>query len=145
MEAITATSALQIYAICSAILGMHLIALALWTGTVRVLRKTWINAEDARLNKGTQAETDHPDVQRAKRAHMNAIENAIPFFVIGYLYVLTAPSATAATLYFATFTGARLLHSVFYLLGRQPFRTLMFVAGVLATLGMGVKVLIVAL
>jgi glutathione S-transferase len=128
------------YAIASAVLGVHLLLLALWTGTVRVKRRQWVNPEDAKLNKGDQAELDHPDVLRVKRAHVNAIENAIPFFVIGALFAATRPSQTAALAYFGTFVGARLLHSVFYLLGKQPFRTLMFALGVLATFGMAFHV-----
>ncbi|HZO15052.1 MAG TPA: MAPEG family protein, partial [Polyangiaceae bacterium] len=86
----------------STILGLHLLALALWTGSVRVMRRTWVNPEDARLNKGAEAEVDHADVQRVKRAHMNALENAIPFFVVGLLYVLTGASAMGAMIYFYT-------------------------------------------
>lgn len=44
-------------------------------------------------------------------------------------------------MYFWTFTAARLLHSVFYLWGKQPFRTLAFAVGVLAIIGMAVHVL----
>lgn len=133
--------AVRTYATTASIIGLQLIALALWTGTVRVMRKQWVNPEDAQLNKGENVEADHPDVARVKRAHVNAIENAIPFFVIGALYAATQPSKTAALAYFWTFTAARLLHSVFYLWGKQPFRTLSFAVGVLAIIGMGVHVL----
>jgi hypothetical protein len=33
------------------------------------------------------------------------------------------------------------LHSIFYLFGRQPFRTLMFGVGVAAMIGMAVRVI----
>ena len=133
--------ALKLYALVAALTAVHMFLLALWTGTVRVQRKQWVNPEDAKLNKGDQAEQDHADVQRVKRAHQNAMENALPFFAIGLLYALTAPTKTAAQAYFFTFLGARLLHSVFYLWGRQPFRTLMFVTGVFAMLGMAFHVI----
>jgi glutathione S-transferase len=133
--------ALKLYALAGAVAAVHLLLLALWTGTVRVQRKTWVNPEDAALNKGAQADADHPDVQRVKRAHQNALENALPFFALGLLYALTNPSPGAAQIYFFTFVGARLLHSVFYLWGKQPFRTLMFATGVLAMLGMAVQVI----
>ena len=92
--------ALKLYALCAAILAVHLLLLALWTGSVRVQRKVWVNPEDAKLNKGENVEADHPDVQRVKRAHLNAIENAVPFFAVGLLYALTAPSQTDALTYF---------------------------------------------
>jgi glutathione S-transferase len=137
--------AVHLYAIAASVLGIHLLLLALWTGTVRAQRKTFVNPEDAKLNKSTPVEEDHPDVLRVKRAHMNAIENDIPFFVIGLLYALTAPSRTGALAYFGVFVATRLLHTAFYLAGRQPFRTMMFVLGLLATVGMGVHVIRFAL
>ena len=132
--------AVQYYAIASSILALHLIGLALWTGTVRVRAKQYVNPEDARLNKADSVDVDHPAVARVKRAHQNAIENAIPFFVVGALYSMIA-SKTGALVYFGTFVAVRLLHTVFYLAGRQPFRTLSFGIGVLATIGMAVAVL----
>ena len=145
MQPLRDNLALHYYAVCSAILAVQLILLAFWTGTVRVTRKVYVNPEDASLNKATQSEEDHADVQRVKRAHQNAIENAVPFFVIGLLYAMSGASHTGALAYFGTFTAVRLLHSIFYLWGRQPFRTLMFAVGVLATLGMGVHVIRAAL
>jgi len=139
------SGALSLYALFATVLALHLLALALWTGTVRVMRKQFVNPEDAKLNKGESTEADHPDVQRVKRAHQNALENALPFFVVAYLYAGVAPSKNAALIYFGTFTAARLLHSVFYLWGRQPFRTLMFALGVAATIGMSVHVIRTAL
>jgi uncharacterized MAPEG superfamily protein len=133
--------AASLYFIAATVLALHMIALALWTGTVRVRAKQYVNPEDAKLNKADQVEGDHPDVARVKRAHGNAIENALPFFVVGAAYAATGPSKSAALVYFGTFVGVRVLHSVFYLWGRQPFRTLSFAIGVLAVIGMGVHVL----
>jgi glutathione S-transferase len=132
--------AFRLYAIASTVLALHLLVLAFWTGTVRTLRKQYVNPEDVKLNKGESAEADHPDVARAKRAHMNALENAVPFFVIGALYALGA-SRMGALIYFGVFVAARLLHSVFYLRGIQPWRSMMFGIGLLDLLGMGVHVL----
>lgn len=133
------------YALASAVLALQLVLLAFWTGTVRTLKKQYVNPEDASLNKADHVEADHPDVARARRAHQNALENAVPFFVIGALYVATGATRTGAAIYFGVFTGARLLHSVFYLWGKQPWRTLMFAVGALAIIGMSVQVIRVAL
>ena len=141
MDTLLENPAFKLYALCSAIIALQLVALALWTGTVRVLRKQWVNPEDARLNKGENTEVDHPDVQRTKRAHQNLLENAVPFFVVGLLYVLSGAHRSGAQAYFFTFTGARLAHTVFYLWGKQPFRTICFGIGVLAIIGMGVQVI----
>jgi glutathione S-transferase len=141
MQAFADNPALKLYALVAALIGVQMLLLALWTGTVRTRHKQWVNPEDAKLNKGDQKDQDHPDVQRVKRAHQNAIENAVPFFAIGLLYALSGASKTGAQAYFFTFLGARVLHSIFYLWGRQPFRTLMFAVGVLATLGMAYQVI----
>ena len=136
--------ALKLYAIVASLLSLQMILLALWTGTVRVQRQVWVNPEDARLNKGEEAASDHPDVLRVKRAHQNLLENSVPFLIVGLLYALSRPTMLGAQAYFFTFLGARLLHSVFYMLGRQPFRTMMFVVGILAVAGMAIHVIRVA-
>ena len=131
----------QAYALTSAILGAQLILLALWTGTVRARKKQYAIPEDAVLNKVTRAEGDHPDTLRAARAHMNALENAVPFFVIGGLYVATGASKGGAQIYCYTFLAMRLLHTVFYLAGKQPFRSITFGVGAFAVLGMAYHVI----
>ena len=133
--------AFKTYALVSALLVIHLLVLAGWTGTVRALRKKFVNPEDAKLNKAEQVDTEHSDVERTKRAHANAIENAVPFFAIGALYAATKPSMMGVQAYFFTFLAMRVLHSVFYLWGKQPFRTMSFAVGAFATVGMAVHVI----
>ncbi len=133
--------AFRYYALAASVVALHLIALALWTGTVRVRNKQWVNPEDAKMNKGTQVESDHPDVLRVKRAHMNLMESAIPFFAVGFLYAATGATAFGAKAYFGTFVGVRILHTIFYLAGKQPFRTLSFAIGVATIIGMAVHVI----
>src|SRR5689334_20089339 len=89
MHSLIDNVALRYYAIASTVLALHLLALALWTGTVRVMNKQWVNPEDAKLNKGENTAKDHPAVERVKRAHTNALENALPFFVVAALYALS--------------------------------------------------------
>lgn len=137
--------AFKVYALSSAIVALHLLTLAGITGAVRTKYKAFVNPEDAALNKGQEVDTDHPAVQRTKRAHQNLIESAIPFFAVGLLYAMTNPSKTAAQAYFFTFVGARVLHTIFYLLGKQPFRTLSFVIGISTIIGMAVRVIRLAM
>lgn len=130
--------AVKLYALVSTLAGLHLVLLAVWTGTLRDRRMTFVNQEDATRKKGTHAHDDHVDVLRVKRAHQNALENYVPFFAIGLAYALSGPSKTGAYAYFLTFLATRLLHSVFYMWGKQPFRTIMFTLGGLTLIGMGV-------
>src|SRR6266851_2786704 len=66
---------------------------------------------------------------RVRRAHRNDLENILPFFVVSFLYVLTKPSYGAAAIYFWGFLAARVLHSIFYIRGAQPHRTIAFAVG----------------
>jgi uncharacterized MAPEG superfamily protein len=132
--------ALKLYVLVSALVAVHLVLLAVWTGTVRTRLKRWVNPEDAAVLGGTQVEADPLEVLRVKRAHQNALENAVPFFVIGLGYALTGASKVGAEAYFFTFLAARVLHSLFYLFGKQPFRTVTFAVGVAALLGMTIHV-----
>jgi glutathione S-transferase len=135
------TPALKMYALSATVVALHMLLLAFWTGTMRVRHKIYVNPEDAKVSKGTQADQDHEDVLRVKRTHQNALENAVPFFAVGLLYAMSEPTKDGAIIYFSVFALARILHSIFYLWGRQPFRTLMFAIGALAVVGMGVHVL----
>jgi len=143
MNSLLEQPAFALYAICSSFLIVSLYALGFLTAKTRADRKAVVNAEDAgTTNRGaTVVEVEHGDVQRLKRAHQNALENAVPFFVIGLLYTQTAPGITAVRVLFFTFVAARLLHAVFYATATQPYRTLSFVVGSLINLAMVVQVL----
>ena len=90
---------------------------------------------------GKHAEVEHADVQRVKRAHLNSLENILPFFAIGYLYTLTQPSLMMASLLFYSFLALRTLYAVFYLAARQPFRTATAIAASLINPVLAIAVL----
>ncbi len=131
-----------LYAECCAVLVVTMYALGFMTAKTRADRKKVINAEDVKINNGAEVvDVEHGDVQRIKRAHLNALENAVPFFVIGFIYTQTSPSMMVARIFFLTFVGLRLFHAMFYLTAKQPFRTLSFAVGALVNLAMVVQVL----
>jgi len=70
-----------------------------------------------------------------RRAHLNDLENIPVFLAIGFLFLFTEPSAFEAKVYFFTFLGARLVHTVSYLNGLQPWRAISWGVGFLATIG----------
>jgi microsomal prostaglandin-E synthase 1 len=134
--------AFALYALCSAILIISLYAIGFYTAKVRNDRKAIVNHEDVKVNSGAAVvDVEHPDVQRLKRAHMNAIENAVPFFVIAFIYTQTSPSLTVARGLFFTFVAIRVLHAIFYATAKQPFRTAAFTVGAIINLAMVVQVL----
>jgi glutathione S-transferase len=132
----------QAYAVASALLVLGLHAVAWATGHVRSGRKTVLNREDTKVYKGASVvDLEHADVQRAKRVHLNLIENALPFFVIGFVYTLTDPSLVMARLLFFGFVALRLLHALFYMKAIQPARAMSFFGGMLVNLVMVAQVL----
>ena len=136
-----ANPAFKTYVLASTFVGLHLVLLALWTGTVRAMRKVFVFPEDARLNRGQQASAEHADVLRVQRAHANLLENALPFLIIGLAYVATGAGTFGAELLMYGFVAARVLHSIVYLAGRQPLRTIAFGLGVISIGTMAVQVL----
>ena len=71
--------------------------------------------------------------------------NIVPFLTIGLIYVLYGAPLRGAVAYFAVFTLARYLHTVTYIAGSQPLRTVSFVVGLLASIGLLVNVAVRAL
>jgi len=132
----------QTYALCAALTIILLYGIGFFTAATRAARKAVVNPEDVKVNAGASVvEHEHPDVARLKRAHINLIENALPFFAIGLLYVHTDPSLLMARILFFGFVGARLLHTIFYVAAKQPFRTLSFAIGAIINIVMVVQVI----
>jgi uncharacterized MAPEG superfamily protein len=127
------------YALSCVVLSLNLFVLAGMTGAGRGKAKTFQNPEDA----GKAGKVDPIDpawVARVKRAHYNALENFVPFAVLGLLYVLFGATARGAYILFGTYVVARILHSIVYLSGKQPWRTILYAIGALATLGMMIQI-----
>lgn len=132
----------QTFALCSVLLVLLMYAIGFWTAKVRNDRKSVINPEDVKVSRGSvPVEVEHPDVQRLKRAHLNALENTVPFIIIGFLYSQSSPAPTVAGAFYFTFVAARLAHLIFYVGARQPFRTMSFALGAIINVTMAIQVL----
>ncbi|WP_172438635.1 MAPEG family protein [Sphingobium yanoikuyae] len=74
---------------------------------------------------------------RARRAHLNLLENAVPFaiavFAARMLGSVSGIVATAAVV----FVAARIVHAVAYIAGIAGVRTFAWLAGVVATIVIG--------
>jgi glutathione S-transferase len=127
------TPAFEAYALaCLALVGLFYF-LAFRTGGVRTRAKAVVNPEDVRVYTGASVvEIEHADVQRVKRAHLNLLENSVPFFVVGLLFALTEPGLLVASTLYGLFFASRVLHAVVYLSGRQPVRSVAWFLGVVA-------------
>lgn len=123
------------YALAVVVNSLNILVLWNFSGGTRGKTKTTPNPEDAlTVVKGAQVVAHDPDtVARVLRAHRNTLDNSLTFLMLGLVFVLLRPAALEAQIIFGTFTGARLLYSVCYLNGIQPWRTISYAVGVLAT------------
>jgi prostaglandin-E synthase 1 len=128
--------AFVVYAITCLILCVNLLFLWAYSGVTRARTKTAMNEEDAARFRAPLTESDPPQVARVLRAHRNAQACIYPFLFLGLVFVLAGGSVGTGTVIFGIFTGARLLHSIFYLAGKQPWRTIFFTVGGLATIAL---------
>ncbi|KAL4229912.1 Microsomal glutathione S-transferase 1 [Mactra antiquata] len=115
--------------------------MSIWTARYRIPRKVFITPEDYGGNYNKALTTD-PDVERVRRAHLNDLENVLPFVLLGFFYVLSGPDAWTATLLFRLFTGFRILHTIAYVFViPQPARGICFLAGFIINVMMAIQII----
>ena len=125
-----------VYAITVLVLCFNLLFLWGYSGATRAKTKTAINQEDAAKFGATLVGDHPPEVARVLRAHSNAQATIYPFLFLGLVFVLAGGSDGIAKVIFGIFTVARILHSIAYLAEKQPWRTIFFALGMLATLAL---------
>lgn len=77
------------------------------------------------------------------RAHINDMENILPFLFLGAIYSMTGPSLAAARLHFLVFTFARGVHTIAYLCAlRAPTRSVAYTLAQVPCISMAVQILI---
>lgn len=134
--------AFKLYALCAVVLFFKMWALSLVQGIGRLRAKAFVIAEDARLLGGEPAAQEAPIVQRASRAWRNDLENIPIFLFLALIYVIAGCWPRGAAIYFPLFTLARISHSICYLEGLQPWRTLSYTVGVAICLALCLHILI---
>jgi glutathione S-transferase len=109
-----------VFIFCCALLCLEMAALAFATPLLRTKRNVWLNEEDALRFSGEVSDVDHRDVARVVRVHRNQLENFVPFFALGLLWIATGAGNRLGNPLFVVFTLARTLHPIFFLarLGR---------------------------
>jgi len=134
----------QLYAICSCVLTLLMLALGFMSAARRAKHKGYMNPEDVKVSFGEARLVeggDHPDVQRVQRAHRNLLESLPMFLALGLIYVLADAPSLGAKVLFISFTTARVLHAIVYINALQPWRTIMFAVGTLSLVAMVVLIL----
>lgn len=80
-------------------------------------------------------------VERVRRAHLNDLENILPFFIAALFYVLTNPEPFIAINLFRTVAISRIIHTIVYAIIPipQPARALAYHIAVWCTIYMIIK------
>lgn len=121
--------AMRIFAFTYLLLVLKMLAVGWVTSYYRLRKRVFPAPEDYALQGLSPRQISDPDVERARRAHRNDLENILPFFAVGFFYALTQPPVATAWILFGGYLIARVLHTVFYLAALQPWRSLAFAAG----------------
>ncbi|XP_055640269.1 prostaglandin E synthase-like [Toxorhynchites rutilus septentrionalis] len=102
------------YVFWSSVLVLKMLVMSILTGMKRHAKKAFANPEDLKSAKGAKIVLNDPDVERVRRAHLNDLENILPFFTVGFLYMFTGPSVALATNLFRLVAIARIAHTFVY-------------------------------
>src|ERR1043165_8262854 len=97
----------SLYVVVYLLLVLKMAAVGTYTSILRLGRNVYATPEDYALQGLARKTTVDEDIERVRRAHRNDLENILPFFVIGFLFVLTGPSYTAAAVYLIGYLVAR--------------------------------------
>lgn len=134
-----------LFAVVCVLLVLKAQILGAATAATRGKLKKFINQEDADWLGGEHSNPDDERVQRIFRAHRNDLENLLPFFMGGILYLLSGAGAWAGTAYFSIFLLARYTHTYAYLKRKARMRRDAFTVGWLVTIVMSIHAAWVAL
>ncbi|XP_058127624.1 microsomal glutathione S-transferase 1-like [Anopheles ziemanni] len=131
------------YIFWAAVLVAKMLLMSLLTGRARFKKGVFANEEDLAGAKKPNAKPkfDDPDVERVRRAHRNDLENILPFFTVGLLYMLTNPSPFIAINLFRAVAISRILHTIVYavVVIPQPARGLSWGVAYAATFYMAIQ------
>jgi len=141
MNPLLVDPSMRLFAVCAAILVIKMLVTANLTGFLRTSRSVYSSPEDYRLFGQEPKTARDEQIERIRRAHRNDLENVLPFFAVGFLYALAAPSSTVAAVLFVAFTVARIVHTAVYIAGLQPWRTITFAVAQVALYAMALIVL----
>ncbi|XP_043211622.1 prostaglandin E synthase-like [Amphibalanus amphitrite] len=119
---------LKTYVFWGTVLIVKVLMMAFLTGRQRMKKKIFANPEDAQSHGG-KVKLDDPDVERVRRAHLNDLENVVPFLLLTPLYLSTGPAPWIAANLIRGFAAARIVHTIGYL-NEMSIRGLGFLGGI---------------
>jgi glutathione S-transferase len=132
---------MKLYALVTIILFFKMSAISIVQGVARTRANAFAIPEEAKLFGGTAVREEVPMVQRASRAWGNDLENIPIFLFLALIHTLSSSSLGLAPIYFTVFVIARIAHTFFYLNAMQPWRTIAYTIGALATLALAINII----
>lgn len=129
------SNALNVYALCMVVLFLKMFMVSCYQGYQRLRFVAFTNPEDAAVFKHAAQAAERPEVIRAAKVWANDLENIPAFFALGGLAIALDTAAQPTVWLSIAFTLARVLHTLAYLLGVQPWRTLFYAIGAVCLLG----------
>ena len=136
----------QFYALTTVILFFKMSANSIVQGVGRLNAKAFVTPEDARFFAHAPPVPDEvPLVKRATMCWRNDLENIPIFLFLGLIYVTLGCWPEGAFIYFTIFVVARILHTIMYLNGVQPWRTVFFTVGMIMSVTLSIQILIAVL
>jgi uncharacterized MAPEG superfamily protein len=134
-----------VFGLTTILLSLKALVLGAATAATRGQIKSFLNAEDAVWLGGNHVSPDPEAVARIGRAQRNDLENLVPFFACGLLYVLVDGSAVAGYLYCGLFLIGRILHTAAYLGCRPMLRRNAYTLGFLVIIAIGLHAALIML
>jgi glutathione S-transferase len=132
----------QFYALTTVILFFKMFAISIVQGLGRVNARAFVTAEDARFFAQSPPVPDEaPIVKRAAMAWRNDLENIPIFLFLGLIYITLGCWPGGVFIYFTIFIIARILHTIAYLNGMQPWRTIFFTVGMFVCVTLSIQIL----
>ncbi|XP_012277063.1 microsomal glutathione S-transferase 1 [Orussus abietinus] len=125
---------LNVFYFWSGVLVLKLLSMTVLTARQRFSKKTFANPEDAAGLPNSKVGFNDPDIERIRRAHLNDLENILPWFAITYIWLGTGPSPWLARVLIRSFAASRIIHTIVYaIIPKQPHRALAFFIGFFIT------------
>jgi len=145
MDEFIANPAIRYWAIAAVYLNLKMIGNSMVQGFQRIKSKAYAHKEDAAFAGRNATVGNEPEmVHKAAACWRNDLENIPMFLIIGLAFILMGGTARTAGIYFAVFCIARTLHTIFFLLSMQPYRTIAFTLGFASILGLLTQVIMLA-